>query len=141
MSMRATGTYAVTSWEEKTWEGRPWDEVPGVKQTHSIVGQAFRGGIEGEAVCQQLIAYCDDGTASYVGLVRVTGALGGRSGSFVLQGTGVYADGVARGTWAVVAGSATGELRGLRGQGEYVARQEEYPNVAYTLDYALEGAA
>ena len=138
MSTSVTGSYAITSWEELTWDGRPWNEVPGAKLTHSIVGQRFSGGIEGEATCQQLIAYSDDAAASFVGLHQITGSLGGRAGSFVLQSVGTYADDSARVTWTVVPGSGTGELRGLRGQGGYSSRREDYPNVAYTLDYSLD---
>lgn len=138
MSRQATGTYMVTSWDEKTWDGRPWNEVPGAKVTHSIVTQTFAGGIEGEALCQQLVAYSDDTYASFVGLHLVTGSVGGRRGSFVLQSSGSYADSTARVTWFVVPGSGTDELAGLSGQGSYTAGQEDYPNVPYTLEYELE---
>jgi hypothetical protein len=141
MSGQATGTYAVKSWDEKTWDGRPWNEVPGSKVTHSVVTQTFSGGIEGEAICQQLVAYSGDTYASFVGLHHVTGNLDGRSGSFVLQSSGTYADNAARVTWFVVPGSGTGELAGLSGQGGYTARHEDYPNVPYTLEYVIEQQA
>jgi hypothetical protein len=139
MGKRITGTYMVKSWDEKTWDGIPWDQVPGSKVTHSIVGQAFSGGIEGEAACQQLVAYSGDTYASFVGLHQFTGSLEGRSGSFVLQSSGTYADSTARATWFVVPGSGTGELAGLSGQGSYTAGHQDYPNVPYELEYELEG--
>jgi hypothetical protein len=135
MSEQASGTYAVASWEEKTWEGKLWNEVAGFKLTHAIVTQAFSGGIEGDARCQQLVAYSSDAYASFVGLHHVTGSVGGRSGSFVLQSSGTYTDNTARVSWFVVPDSGTGELAGLSGRGGYTASQEDYPNVPYTLEY------
>ena len=49
-----------------------------------------------------------ESSATYVGYERVTGTLGGRSGSFVLQGVGTWEGGVAKTTWTVVPGSGTG---------------------------------
>jgi hypothetical protein len=141
MSGQAAGSYTVKSWDEKTWDGKPWNEVPGSKLTHSKVTQTFTGGIEGEAICQQLVAYSGDTYASFVGLHHVTGSVDGRSGSFVLQSSGIYTDNTARVTWFVVPGSGTGELAGLSGQGSYTAGQEDYPNVPYTLDYEFEEQA
>ena len=141
MSRQATGAYTVKSWDEKTWDGKPWNEVPGSKVTHSIVTQTFTGGIAGEAICQQLVAYSGDTYASFVGLHHITGSIDGRSGSFVLQSSGIYADSTARVTWFVVPGSGTGELAGLSGQGGYTAGQSDYPNVPYTLDYEFEQTA
>jgi hypothetical protein len=81
------------------------------------------------------MVYGADGTASFVGLERVTGRIGGRSGSFVLQRTGVFEDGQAKESYTVVPGSATGELRGLTGQGRSaVGHGMEHP---FTLDYEL----
>jgi hypothetical protein len=98
----------------------------------------FRGDIEGEGVSQSLMTYPDDNSANFVGLQQVTGNVGGRSGSFVLQVNGSYADGVAQAAWSVVPGSGTGDLRGLRGEGGYVAKHAEYPNVSITLDYNFD---
>jgi hypothetical protein len=81
--------------------------------------------------------YADASTASYVGMQRVVGSLGGRSGSFVLQVSGTFAEGLAQATWFVVPGSGTGELRGLRGEGGFPA-QHGTSKVPYTLDYSFE---
>ena len=47
-----------------------------------------------------------------------SGQLAGKTGSFVLQRTGVFEGGQAKESYSVVAGSATGELSGLRGEGQ-----------------------
>jgi hypothetical protein len=137
MSTLAKATFAVKSWDEKTWEGKPWNEVPGAKLTHAVTTKTYQGDIEGEGTSQSLTTYLDDGSATFVGLERVIGRLGDRAGSFVLQSSGSYdpGTGVAQATWFVVPGSATEDLRGLRGEGSYVARHEDYPNVPLTLDY------
>jgi hypothetical protein len=79
--------------------------------------------------------YRSDGTATFVGLERVVGKIGGKSGSFVLQRTGVFEDGQAKESYSVVPGSATGELQGLRGDGtSSVGHGMEHP---FTLSYEL----
>jgi hypothetical protein len=79
--------------------------------------------------------YRSDGTASFVGLERFAGRLGGKSGSFVLQRTGVFEGGQAKESYAVVPDSATGELRGLTGEGKTsLGHGAEYP---FTLSYRL----
>jgi hypothetical protein len=79
--------------------------------------KTLTGDIEGEGRVEYLMMYRGDGTATFVGLERVTGRIGGRSGSFVLERAGVFADGQAKESYSVVPGSGTGELSGLRGEG------------------------
>ena len=80
--------------------------------------------------------YRDDGSASFIGLERVVGSVGGRSGSFVLQHSGTFKEGVATVTLVVVPDSGTGDLRGLRGDGKFaVGHQQPY---SMTLDYDFE---
>lgn len=136
MSVRATGKYEV-----KTREEKPCHEVGGLPRlTRASATETFQGDIEGEGTAEYVMAYRDDGSASYVRVERVIGRIGSRSGSFVLQGTGSYDHNTrtAECTWFVVPGTGTGELRGLRGAGGFVAKHSEYPNVPITLDYSFE---
>jgi hypothetical protein len=131
MRTRANGKFVVMTWDEK-----PYQEFEGGgKLTRASVKQSFHGDIEGDATVEFLMVYCGDGSASFVGHQRVVGRVGGRTGSFVLQCSGVHEKGAARCTWFVVPGSGTGELGALRGEGGYTARHEDYPNVPITLDY------
>jgi Protein of unknown function (DUF3224) len=131
MSTHATSTFEVKNWDEQTCS-----EVDGhVKLTRANVAFSYRGDLEATSAMQYLMLYRDDGTASVIGLERVTGRLGAKSGSFVLQYTGNYADGVASGDLEVVSGSATGELAGLHGRGTAVAHHEG--KTTFTLDYDL----
>jgi hypothetical protein len=132
MSTHATGTFEVKNWDEK-----PYDEAAGEKKlTRASVVQSFAGDLEGEAKVEFLMAYRDDGTASFVGQLRLIGKLGGRSGSFVLHLNGTYDGNTAKADWSVVPGSGTRELHGLRGQGGFAAPHG--PSGSVTLDYDFE---
>ena len=50
---------------------------------------------------------------------RFRGKLGGREGTFVLQGPEIVENGKIKATWFVVPGSGTGDLSGLRGEGGF----------------------
>ena len=79
--------------------------------------------------------YRSDGSATFVGLERVVGQIGDKKGSLVLQRTGAFEGGQAKETYTVVAGSATGDLSGLRGEGRSsVGHGMEHP---FALDYEL----
>jgi len=136
MSTHATGTHDMKTWDEKTWDGKPANEVSGAKLTRASVTNSFHGDIEGEGTLEYLMPYRDDGSASYVGLERVVGRIGDRRGSFVLQHSGTYESGTATTAWSVVPGSGTGDLRGLCGEGGFVARHGDQ-QVPFTLDYDL----
>src|ERR1044072_3438509 len=115
MATEATGTFKLEGWEENPYEERDG----GRKLTEAHVKQTFSGDIEGEGEVRWLMAYRPDETAGYVGLQRLAGSLGGRSGSFVLQTYGRFDGKVAAGAWEVLNGSGTGELEGLSGRGSF----------------------
>jgi len=131
MKQTAHARFAITSWDEKAYsEGQ---DLP--KLTRASVSKSFTGDIEGEGQVEYLMMYRGDGSAAFVGLERVSGRVGARSGTFVLQRTGVFEDGQARESYSVVPGSGTGQLRGLRGAGtSAVGHGAEHP---FTLDYEL----
>jgi hypothetical protein len=132
--MKATGIFKVTSWDEKACD-EGWD---GAKVTRASVTQTVSGDIEGEARVEYLMIYLNGGSATFLVTVRVAGQLDGRSGSFVLEGKGTYADGSAKCAFSVVPGAGSGGLAGLRGMGNYSATHAEFPNVPFTLDYHFE---
>ena len=131
--MRATATFKIEEWDEK-----PYAEMEdGRKLTQASVRQALSGGIEGEAKVEWLMCYRSDQTADFVGLESIVGRIGDRSGSFVaLHSAGSFDGTVARGELSIVPGSGTGELQGLRGNGEFTAPHGGEPSL--TLDYELE---
>ncbi len=82
--------------------------------------------------------YRPDGTASLGSLMRVTGELDGKSGSFDLLGTGTYDSTSARVDGSVIARSGTGDLVGISGTAESVSTQADYPHMPLKLTYDLE---
>ncbi|MGH2558154.1 MAG: DUF3224 domain-containing protein [Thermomicrobiales bacterium] len=79
------------------------------------------------------------GQCTYRRFERVTGRVGERSGSFVLQHRGTWDKGVVKAEWIVVPGTATGELSGLRGDGGYLWHGEHSNRTTpYTLEYDVE---
>jgi hypothetical protein len=106
------------------------------KLTRAAVTKTFTGEITGEGHVEYLMMYRSDGSATFIGFERIVGSLAGRAGSFVLQRTGVFESGLARESYAVVPGSGTGELQGLRGEGTTaVGHGMEHP---FTLNYELD---
>src|SRR6476661_2618074 len=109
----AKSRFSITGWDEKPYsEGQ---DLP--KLTRAAVTKTFTGDIAGEGHVEYLMMYASDGSATFVGLERIVGRVGGKAGSFVLQRTGVFESGVAKESYSVVPGSATGDLRGLQGDG------------------------
>src|SRR5260221_14041458 len=137
MSTHATGNFEVKGWDEKTWDGKLYSEVPGPKLTHAVVTQTFHGDLEGEAAVQYLMTYSDI-RANFVGLQQVVGRIGKRSGSFVLEVSGTFENGKISGTWSVVPGSGTDELSGLRGTLTALDSPEGAMTIPYALDYEFE---
>ncbi len=131
MTAHAQGTFAVKAWDENTYE-----ELAGnAKLTRARMVFTYAGDLEAEGTSDTLMCYRDDGTAVYTGLDRMTGQLGGRSGSFILRSDGAYEGGAAKTTWQIVEGSGTGELTGLQGAGTAVSSGA--PGGTFSLDYDL----
>jgi hypothetical protein len=97
----------------------------GMDVTKIHVEETFSGDIEGEGVATFLQAARGDGSASFVGIERVTGTLAGKQGSFLLQDSGTVEGEIVSGEWFVVPGSGTGDLAGLRGTGGFRAKLGE----------------
>jgi hypothetical protein len=119
------------------YEPVPYEEPaagPALSRIH--VEESFSGDIEADGVVEFLQAAQPDGTASFVGIERVTGTIAGRSGTFLLQDSGTVAGGIVSGDWFVVPGSGTGDLTGLRGTGGFRANLGEGAEI--TLDYYFD---
>lgn len=120
----------------KSWDETPYDEAEALpKMARAEVTNSFAGDIEGESTQQYLLAYQDEDSANFVGMERVTGRIGDREGSFVLQQNGTYENGIAKGEWFVVSGTGTGSLTGLRGSGGF---QADHEGATYTLDFEID---
>ena len=131
MKQSANARFAITNWDEKPYsEGQALPRL-----TRASVTKTFTGDLEGEGHVEYLMMYRTDGSATFVGHERVVGRLGGKRGTFVLQRTGVFEGGQAKESYSVIAGSATGDLQGLLGEGSSaVGHGMEHP---FTLTYEL----
>lgn len=128
----ANARFAIKGWDE-----RPYGEGEGLpKMTKAAVTKTFTGDVSGEGHVEYLMMYRADGSATFVGLERIVGKVAGKAGSFVLERTGVFENGTAKESYSVVPGSATGELRGLRGEGaSAVGHGSDHP---FTLTYDFD---
>ena len=124
-----TTTFALKSWDEKTWDGRPHNAVTGTKVTRATVKFAYAGVIEGEGTVEYTMYYREDGTGVGIALQRVVGTIEGRSGSFMIQHNGTFNSTGVKEQWVVVPDSGTEGLRGLRGAGtiSLEGHMERYP--------------
>ena len=115
--------------EIANWDETPFDDGVGVsKLTEAFVGKKYSGDIDGTSTTKWLMAYSPDKTATYVGIERIKGTVGGKRGSLVLLHDGSFADGAATATLRVVSG--TDELAGTTGGGKFRAD----PAGSITLD-------
>jgi hypothetical protein len=130
--LHAEATFTIKSWDEK-----PVHEIEGGgKLTRASVTKVYEIDLAGKGTVEFLMAYRTDGSANFVGMERVVGHLGDRSGSFVLQSSGTYENDVAKAQWFVVPGSGTGNLRGLKAEGSSAVGHEERHRWAF--DYNFE---
>ncbi len=125
----ASGTFRVTGGGEDTYHEREGEP----KLTKVSGTQRFTGDIEGDGSVEWLMCYLPDRTARFAGLQRVEGSIGGRTGSFVMESVGGHDGTASKGVWTVIAGSGTGDLAGLTGEGTFDAPGG--PEVSYRLEY------
>ena len=130
--MHAKATFKVVSWDEDQFD----QQDSGPKLTRAHVRKSFNGDLTGTGNLLYLMTYASDTEGTFVGIERIVGSLGGRSGSFVLQHSGTYDGEKATAEWEVLQGSGTDELEGLTGSGGFSSgHAEEYE---MTLDYEFE---
>jgi hypothetical protein len=131
-AVRANAVITVHAYEPAAYEEPA--EGPALVRIH--VQERFSGDIEADGVAEFLQAGRADGSASFVGIERVTGTVAGRQGTFLLQDAGTVEGTVVSGEWFVVPGSGTGQLAGLRGTGGFRANLGEGAQVH--LDHWFE---
>ncbi len=134
MTNRASGTFEV-----KLSPRAPDEGESGVGIGRMLLDKKFSGDLEAESRGQMLAAgTAVAGSAGYVAMEQVTGKLGGRSGTFILQHTGTMTRGAAQLTVSVVPDSGTAELEGLTGRMNIIITEGRH---SYEFDYTLGDAA
>ncbi len=113
----------------------PFLEQEGLKLNRNTVHKQFSGDMVGTSEAQMTAAFTDTpGSAGYVAIEYFTGSVGGRSGSFVLQHSGLMNRGDAQLTVTIVPDSGAGELVGISGSLEIDNNDCQH---SYTLHYEL----
>ena len=129
---RAVGTFV-----NETYEEVPYDDSDGVSLGRIRITRSFSGDIVGQSSAELLTARSADGSTAYVALDRLSAVIDGKAGSFVLQHWGTISGDGAVTDGAVVPGSGSGELRGLRGRCRIAV--DEQGTHTLELDYSLGG--
>lgn len=125
--MKATGTIEVKSWDEKTWDGRPYKEVEGRKLTEAHVEFSYSGAVVGVSKCRYLMSYGDD-VCWTTALEEITAD----EGTLVLRHVGAYRTAV-EAVIEIVDG--TGAYAGARGAA--TVEWAEDGSATYTLEYEV----
>jgi hypothetical protein len=123
--------FEVTGWEPEPLE---LGEAGPVTFGRVTLRKAFSGALTGTSVVAMTSAAVGEAPVGYTALELVTGELEGRSGSFVLQHTGVVDGEWSSSSGVVLPGTGTGELAGLRGE---ITIAHEASGAVLTLDYEL----
>lgn len=124
--IKATGTFEVKLTPQPIAEGLG----------RMTIDKTFSGDLEGSSVGEMLSAMGGvKGSAGYVAIEKVTGKLGGKSGTFVLQHSGSMDRGAPSLAVTVVPDSGTGELTGLSGKlGIRIEGGQHFYDFEYSLD-------
>jgi hypothetical protein len=130
--MQVKGEFEILSMGEDTY----FEAESGAKLTRANGAQRFSGGIEGEGSVEWLMCYLPDGTARFVGLQLIEGALGDHRGRFVIESVGTHDGERSRGTWSVIEGTGTGGLSGIRGDGTFEAPSG--PLASFVLQFEID---
>lgn len=113
----------------------PYNMNEGALLGRMSLDKLFHGDLEATSQGEMLSAGTSvQGSAGYVAIERVTGTLAGRSGSFVLQHTGLMARGAPSLTVIIVPDSSTDELEGLAGTMTIIIEEGRH---MYEMSYTL----
>jgi len=127
---RARGDFVVTLTPQST------DEITGASTLARLaIDKQFTGDLIGVSKGEMLSAGTPTkGSAGYVAIERVSGALHGRTGTFVLQHSGTMTRGSPELTVSVVPDSGSGELTGLSGPMRIIIEGKRH---SYEFDYTI----
>src|SRR5579871_2547790 len=108
---------AVGDFEVKTLPQPPEAAAGGDAIGRLFLDKQFHGELEAKSVGTMLGARtATPGSAGYVAIELVTGALKGRSGTFLLQHYGLMTRGAPEQIVTIIPDSGTGDLAGLSGR-------------------------
>ena len=116
----------------------PFLEQEGLKLNRNTVRKEFSGDMVGTSEAQMIAAFTGTpGSAGYVAIEYFTGSVDGKSGSFVLQHSGLMNRGDAQLAVTIVPDSGAGELTGISGTLEIDNDDGQH---SYVLHYEQAGS-
>ena len=111
----------------------PFLEENGLTLNRNIVSKTFHGDMSGTSEAQIIAAFTGTpGSPGYVAIEHFKGSVSGRSGSFVMQHSGLMNKGDAQLTVSIVPDSGSGELTGISGTLDIENSDGQH---SYVLDY------
>ncbi len=111
------------------------DSAEGIALGRLTISKEFQGDLNATSKGQMLSSGTESsGSAAYVAIERVTGALGGRSGSFVLMHSGTMTKDGQQLIVTVAPDSGTGELAAIAGTMRIIIEGKKH---FYEFDYTL----
>lgn len=130
MPQTVRGTFEIKLERQPAYDARPGATVGRASGT-----KQFSGALVATSDLEMIGAMTEvKGSAGYVAMERVVGALDGKRGSFLLQHSSTVTRGAQAQSITVVPDSATEELRGLRGSMRIDIVDGTHH---YTFDYEL----
>lgn len=129
MAKHASGTFEVKLSPQTD------DQVGDPTVGRMSIEKEFKGDLEATSRGQMLAFMTEvKGSAGYVALERVSGTLGGQSGTFALQHSGTMTRGAGQLVITVVPDSGTGALVGLAGKMSInIVEGKHFYDFEYTL--------
>jgi hypothetical protein len=130
MAERANATFEITSWQEAVYDAPP----EGSKLLRATVLKRFQGDLDATSAAELMMVRAgEEGGEGYIATERITGRVGGWTGSFVIQHGGVDSRQIHQFGY-IVKDSGTGDLRGIVGTCHF---QHDETGAHFTLDYDL----
>jgi hypothetical protein len=128
-------TQAIGTFEVKLNPLLQYNEAEDAKLARMSIDKQFYGDLDAVSKGEMLSAGTDvKGSAGYVAIERISGALLGRSGSFVLQHNATMTRGTPYMNIIVVPDSGTGELAGISGNMRIIIADGKH---SYEFEYTL----
>ncbi|HYA01324.1 MAG TPA: DUF3224 domain-containing protein [Candidatus Binatia bacterium] len=126
----ARGSFDITRFDSQ----EPHDDRDGLRLARAHISKTFHGDLTGTSETDIITVYTDI-PAAYAGIERFDGEVERRRGSFVLLHGAGSSQGQPWMSWKIVETTGTGELAGIRGEGQIVI--DSAGGHSYTIDYEL----
>jgi len=114
------GEFTIAKWEEKSF----LEVVAPTKAHEAEIAYTVKGDLIGQLTGKYIMIYQNDNEAQYCGALQFIGSIGEKNGSFFMQETGVFGDGIAQTKWTIMGGSGQDDLCNIAGSGHYAAQGE-----------------